>query len=170
MATPRILCDDPQIMLQSTLPQLYERLSSSLTQSIMEDDNIHTGLSSKLSGDIFNFLYEEFSKLTKYKYREWCEISSNNVIKYINLVITGLIVINKLKELTKDEMVRLLYHVIISQLHDENKEDGLLDSIYYYDSVNDLNDSSDIDKISSCSSDSDSSDSDKLSNSSSDLE
>jgi hypothetical protein len=137
-STPQILCDDPQTVLTTLVPQIYQRLKDTLTQAIINDTEeynniIQHGLSTKLSITIFNFLYEELRKLTKHKHREWCEYSTTTIIKNINLVIIGLIEIKKLNQLTADELTLLLYRVTTYQLHEENKIDGILDNIFYYD-------------------------------------
>ena len=143
--TPRILCDEPQTILQNITPPLYDRLMNTLNNLVKEehDSVIHTGLTDSFSIGIFNFLYDELSKITKYKYREWCEQTTSAIITNVNLCIVGLREIDKLLYLSVDELSKLVYRIITYQLYDENKLNGFLDNIFYYDDESN-NDSSEI--------------------------
>lgn len=152
MNIPKIPSDDPHESLINVVKSLYQRLKECITHHIIDDENEYNniilhGLSINTSMLIFNILYEELSRITKYKHRDWCELSTTNIINNVNLVIISLIEVNKLEELTPVELVKLLYRAITYQLHEESKIDGLLDNIFYYDEP--CNDSSDIDKLSS---------------------
>ena len=140
--TPRILCDEPQTILQNITPLLYDKLMNTLN-NLMNDEHksvIQVGLTESLSLGIFNFLYDELSHITKYKYREWCEQTTSTIITNVNLCIVGLKEIDKLLYLTVEELSKLLYRIITYQLYDETKLNGFLDNIFYYET----NDSSDV--------------------------
>lgn len=159
---PRIVCSDPQTILQTITPSLYDRLLNTLDILVETEHGviIHKGLSEPFSLGIFEFLYDELSKITKYKYREWCEQTTSTIIENINLCIVSLREINKLTDLTPCELSKLVYHIITFQLYDESKVNGFLDNIFYYDdsqpNSSDVQSSTDTNELSSIYSETDS--------------
>ena len=162
--SPRIACDDPQTILQNITPPLYDRLSHTLNILVEKEYSIiiHKGLTENFSLGIFEFLYNELSKITQYKYREWCESTTTIIIENINLCIISIREVNKLLHFTSNELFKLVYHIITYQLYDESKINSLLDNIFYYEesstNSSDIQSSTDINDLSSVYSESDNSD------------
>lgn len=144
---PIIYCDNPSDTLSNTVKKLNELLEQATNKQII--DNYEKIINPDMIDDNFSFLYEkiydELNHITLYKYREWCELKTTQLITYIEGTILNLIKLNKIMFFTPDELAKFLHLNMMYQL-DNNQLNGILNNIFFIsDDVTESEDSCETD-------------------------
>jgi len=79
--------------------------------------------------NIYYIIYKELNKLTYSKYKDWCENISYEILFSLDSNIQTLKIIDKLDELSNEELYNIIIKNILWQLDDGQK----IENIIYYD-------------------------------------
>ncbi len=133
---PKIICEDINTWEES-INNIYKELKEIIYRWVVEDSYefehmAYQGLCRRQSIIIYEFLYEELNKLTGENNKEWCQYIVDIITNSVDAALNALISIDKMKDCKAEEIAIIIYKMITIQLHEDNSNSGILDSIITY--------------------------------------
>ena len=119
--------------------KLFNNLEKKIYKIIVEEEDLYNNTENIKYYDnnicngqrynIYYIIYKELNKLTYSKYKDWCENISYEIIFSLDSNIQTLKIIDKLDDLSNEELYNLIIKNILWQLDDGKK----IEDIIYYD-------------------------------------